>query len=128
MQGGLRRNTGHKPGEKMWHVRGSGEYSESRPFAIAPTGGGPVKHGIRLGVSALAAVLLAACPAPAADKEAVNKAIENGLKYLKSQQREDGAWASDQGGMTALAGLTLLECGVPADDAHVQKAAEAVRN
>ncbi len=83
--------------------------------------------GKRLGVLALAAVLLAALPARAVDKEAVNAAVEKGVRYLKARQMTDGTWSYDQIGLTALCGLTLLECGVPVDDADVQKAAAAVR-
>jgi hypothetical protein len=54
-------------------------------------------------------------------------AIARGVAYLKSIQQVDGTWPYDQIGPTALAGLTLLECGVPANDAAVVKAAGAVR-
>jgi hypothetical protein len=83
---------------------------------------------MRLGAAALAALLLGAAPARAADKAAVGAAVDRGVKYLKTLQLENGTWsAHDQIGMTALAGLALLECGVPADDAALRKAADAVR-
>jgi hypothetical protein len=63
----------------------------------------------------------------------VNKVIDKGVAYLKK-------WAGDsfetkynyergntQVGAIALAGLTLLECGVPADDAAVKAVAQRVR-
>jgi hypothetical protein len=83
--------------------------------------------GKRLGVLALAAVLLAARPARAVDKEAVNEAVEKGVRKLKSLQQASGTWSHTQIGLTALCGLTLLECGVPVDDKSVQAAAAAVR-
>jgi hypothetical protein len=64
---------------------------------------------------------------PAADADAVQRAIDRGVDYLKKLQRADGTWPRKEMGATALAGLTLLECGVAADDPAVQKAAAAVR-
>jgi len=83
----------------------------------------------RLGVltMAVAAGLLAAAPARAADKAAIDAAVEKGVQHLKGLQRENGMWPHEQIGLTALAGLTLLECGVPADDDAIQKAAAIVR-
>jgi tRNA A-37 threonylcarbamoyl transferase component Bud32 len=54
-------------------------------------------------------------------------AIDRGVAYLKSLQKADGTWPFTEVGATALAGLTLLECGVPPDDPAVQKAAAAIR-
>jgi hypothetical protein len=59
----------------------------------------------------------------------VNKAIDKGVAYLKRKQHRNGAWENQH--MTAYAALpalTLLECGVPASDPRVQKAAGFVRN
>src|SRR5262249_61729735 len=78
------------------------------------------------GATALLAVALAA-PARAADADAIQRAIDRGVAYLKSQQRDNGTWPHEKTGATALAGLALLECGVPPDDPAVKKAAEAVR-
>jgi serine/threonine protein kinase len=65
------------------------------------------------------------------DKAAIDAAVEKGVKYLKDLQQQQGTWQHNeiglQSGLTALCGLTLLECGVPADDAAVRKAAAAVR-
>src|SRR5205807_9705176 len=80
---------------------------------------------MRPGLLALVAVLVAAWPVRAVDKEAVNASVEKGVKYLKATE---GLWLTDQAGLTALCGLTLLECGVPTDDDTIQKAALAVRN
>jgi hypothetical protein len=61
------------------------------------------------------------------------QAIDKGVAYLKQLQGNNGAWAYGQDdsstvGSTALAGLTLLECGVAPDDPAVQKAAAFVRD
>jgi hypothetical protein len=89
--------------------------------------------------AALVVLLTAAMPASrAADREAIKKAIDRGVEYLRSQQKPDGSWeykvgkegialAPQQVGATALAGLALLECGVDPADAALQKAAQAIR-
>jgi hypothetical protein len=74
----------------------------------------------------LAVLLLAAGSVGAVDKEAVNRAVDGGVRNLRAVQG-DGVWPHDQIGLTALAGLTLLECDVPVDDDLIQKAAAAVR-
>jgi hypothetical protein len=79
--------------------------------------------------------LLLAPAALAADKEAVQRAIDRGVAYLKASQGKDSTWSSSDPnvagdtttGATALCGLALLEGGVKADDPAVQKAAKAVR-
>jgi hypothetical protein len=63
---------------------------------------------------------------PPAEQDKVNKAIDRGIAHLKKTQGREGIWGPREG-MTALPGLTLLECGVPADDEHVQKAAQHTR-
>ncbi|MBY0232408.1 MAG: hypothetical protein K2W96_24280, partial [Gemmataceae bacterium] len=63
-------------------------------------------------------------------QDKVNAAIEKGVADLKRQQKADGSWG-DFGhpvAHAALAGLTLLECGVPADDPGIKKAAKLVRD
>jgi hypothetical protein len=62
----------------------------------------------------------------------VNKAIDKGLKYLRSLQNSaDGSWprpnAKQKLGATALAGLALLEGGAAPNDPAVIKAADFVR-
>jgi hypothetical protein len=76
---------------------------------------------------ALVAAVLAAPATRAADKEAINKAVEKGVDYLKRIQ-PPAAVPQSQIGVTALTALTLLECGVPGDDDFIQKAAAAVRS
>src|SRR5262249_25707980 len=65
------------------------------------------------------------------------RAIDRGVAFLTKLQGRDGSWPlSNLGvagrpyyetGAAALAGLTLLECGIPADDRGIQQAAAAVR-
>lgn len=87
-----------------------------------------MKGGSRLGLAAAMALCLAGMTR-AADEARVKEAIGRGLNYLRAQQREDGSWPfpSKGKGATALAALTLLECGAPVEDAAVQKAAAIVR-
>lgn len=98
---------------------------------------------------ALALFLLTASSAPAQrlplppnEQEEVNNAIDRGVAYLKRTQQKNGTWANPRGnwaearfhghyyaiGFTALPGLTLLECGVPANDPIIQQAAHFVRS
>jgi hypothetical protein len=63
----------------------------------------------------------------AVDQKAIDSAIDKGVKALRTLQGEDGTWPYPEIGATALAGLTLLECGVKADDHAVVNAADAVR-
>jgi hypothetical protein len=72
-------------------------------------------------------------------KKDIEQAIKRGVAVLKKKQAEDGGWSYRQAtgtgvditdaslGSTALAGLAVLECGTPATDAAVQKAATYVR-
>jgi hypothetical protein len=71
--------------------------------------------------------LTAAPKTPPVEKEAIDQAVERGVVALRKMQGADGTWPFVHIGPTALAGLTLLECGVAADDKAVVQAAEAVR-
>ncbi|HZV04981.1 MAG TPA: hypothetical protein VE999_07865 [Gemmataceae bacterium] len=65
----------------------------------------------------------------------VDRSIDNGVEFLRRRQHPDGSWGHQTGavgkhytpGITALCALTLLECGVPAKDAHVRSAARYLR-
>jgi predicted DNA-binding antitoxin AbrB/MazE fold protein len=72
----------------------------------------------------------------------IHQAIERGLAYLRRTQLPTGSWIIGRAkpapgvsgnagdwlvGFAALPGLTLLECGVPAADPAVQRAAKLVR-
>jgi hypothetical protein len=72
-------------------------------------------------------LVLTAGGSRAAEQEAINKAIDRGVAALKQLQGRDGKWPHTDIGATALAGLALLECKVPADDPAVVKAAAVVR-
>ncbi len=81
-------------------------------------------------------------PLPPNEQEEVNNAIDRGVDYLKRTQQKNGTWANPYGnwaearfhghvyaiGFTALPALTLLECGMPANDPIVQQAAQFVRS
>src|SRR5262245_30484402 len=73
--------------------------------------------------AALAGLCFLFRPAPlrAADDPVVKRAVDKGVAFLKSKQQPDGLWKHDEIGATSLAALTLLECGVPADDPAIQK-------
>jgi hypothetical protein len=96
----------------------------------------------RPAVTLLAALaLLAATPVPAADdprqpltpqeQAAVNRAIAQGVAFLRATELPTGTWAEPKGGhqvgYAALPALTLLECGVPANDPAILRAAAFVR-
>jgi hypothetical protein len=52
------------------------------------------------------------------------------VRYLQEAQARGGTWvpgAPHHVGLAALPGLTLLECGVPADDVRIRRAARHVR-
>jgi hypothetical protein len=68
---------------------------------------------------------------PPDEQEAVNKAIERGVQFLKRTQSKSGTWAKPGEkhpiGYAVLPALTLLECGVPANDPLIQKTALYLR-
>ncbi len=58
----------------------------------------------------------------------VNAAIKRGVAYLESQQSPQGTWGFDHPtGLAALPGLTLLECGVPAEDSYAPEPGGQIR-
>src|SRR5262249_33098945 len=69
---------------------------------------------------------LAAAPAQE-EAKGPDRAVERGVTYLRGLQQADGTWPHREIGATALAAVTLLECGAARDDDAVQKAARAVR-
>lgn len=71
---------------------------------------------------------------PPEEQQKVDRAIDRGVLWLKRRQHDDGSWGSWQDdrnvftvGLAALPALTMLECGVPADDPVVAKAVGYVR-
>jgi hypothetical protein len=89
---------------------------------------------MRVLVTAVGVLLLTAATAPAkVDQAAIDASIDKGVAALKKMQGQDGTWPQHAQapetriGATALAGLTLLECGCKDDDDAVKKAAAACR-
>lgn len=82
---------------------------------------------LRMLLPAVVALLFLVPTARAVDAALVRKAIDRGVVGLKRMQTADGTWPHNEIGATALAGFTLLECDVPADDTAVRKAAGMVR-
>jgi hypothetical protein len=76
----------------------------------------------------LALLVFAAPLTRAADEARIKQAIERGVTYVKGLQRDDGSWPYQESGMTSLAALTLIECGIPTTDTSIQRAAASVRN
>jgi hypothetical protein len=73
-----------------------------------------------------------ALPLPVDEQDAVNRAIEQGVDYLKKSQGKNGTWARAKMphavGYAALPGLTLLECGVAPSDPLIQRTAHYLRS
>ena len=82
--------------------------------------------------------LEAQAPPRPADQAAINSAIQKGVSYLRGSQNpatggwgsgtkagSDGGWAI---GYASLAGITLIECGVPTSDPGLKAAAKGVRD
>jgi hypothetical protein len=66
---------------------------------------------------------------PETEQRQVDQAIDRGVAFLKATQAPTGGWyGSHRVGYAALPGLTLLECGVPANDPAVERAAALVRS
>ncbi len=77
-----------------------------------------------LGIVLVATVLAmpAACWAQTADE--IEEARLLGLKYIQSEQQEDGSWIYEghSVGITALCALALIENGVPVSDLTIERA------
>ncbi|MGH7169044.1 MAG: HEAT repeat domain-containing protein, partial [Gemmataceae bacterium] len=89
--------------------------------------GHAMKKLLALGLLATMALATEGTPTHAADKDEIDRAIERGVQALLAMRQRDGTWPHNQIGATALAGLTLLECGAKSDDKAVLRAAAAVR-
>jgi len=89
---------------------------------------------IRIGIGAWILSWAAFWPAiaPAAGDEDIRKAVERGVESLRARQDNDGSWSFGNSGHTvgtsALVGLAMLECDVPASDQAVKDAARTVRS
>lgn len=81
-------------------------------------------------IVAVAAALTASPAAGQITADKVKEAIDHGVAYLQREQQEDGHWPDPvgyPGGITSLCALALLNCGVPAQDKHVQDAVNYLR-
>src|SRR5438093_11596852 len=77
------------------------------------------------------ALSLATAPCAAATPKEIDAAVQKGAAFLKEQYKgaKPGQLAGGHGvGAAALAGLALLESGVPADDRTVRAITAAVRD
>ena len=65
-------------------------------------------------------------------REEVERAIRDGVRFLKQQQRDDGSWADVEGeaksGTTSLVTLALLTAGEKADSPSIAKALVLLRS
>jgi HEAT repeats len=82
---------------------------------------------MRTSILVVAILALCSMPARAVDRKAVDAAVERGVAALEKMQRPDGTWNHPDIGATALAGLTLVECGVAKNGRSVKAAADKVR-
>jgi hypothetical protein len=65
------------------------------------------------------------------EEQKVEEVLANGLAFLRQAQGPDGNWPPEHGyavGPTALAALTLIECGMPVDDPCIKQATVFIRN
>jgi len=84
----------------------------------------------------LASIALVLVPGPragaAVTREQVEKAIRDGVRFLKLQQRDDGSWADVDNeahtGTTSLVTLALMTAGEPVHAPTITKALEYLRN
>lgn len=81
----------------------------------------------RLALGLFVTFTAVAAPARAVEQSEIDRAVSKGVQALRQLQRPDGTWPHQYIGATALAGLTLLECGAKEDDKDVLRAADAVR-
>jgi squalene-hopene/tetraprenyl-beta-curcumene cyclase len=83
----------------------------------------------QLGIMTLAAALLLSAPSQAADIEDVEKAIEEGVEFLKKRQNEDGSFGTPIVGQTALAirAMAGSHLQLREEDPVVKKAVEWVK-
>src|SRR6516164_8428902 len=90
---------------------------------------------ILIGIVVPALILQAMCwsaARAAVSREEVERAIREGVRYLKQEQRADGSWADVHGeartGTTSLVTLALLTAGEPHDSPAVKSAVDYLRH
>ena len=88
----------------------------------------PARLPRRVGVDPMRPIVLPLLTVlPKEEQEDVNKAIDDGVAFLKKQIAEKYLDHPRYPGEVPLIGLTLLECGVPASDPAVQQITQRVR-
>ncbi len=98
-----------------------------------PTSGRRSSWIIGPAVLLLVAVLVqaGAMPLNPEEKARIHRAIDAGVANLKRSQDKQGGWAREweihTAGYAALPALTLLECGVPAEEPVIRRSAALVR-
>jgi hypothetical protein len=75
----------------------------------------------------IAGIMGASSPLSAATPREVDAAIQKGVQYLKQDVGRGGRGGERELGETALAGLALLECGVPRDDPALKGVTARIR-
>ena len=95
--------------------------------------GASVRSAIPVLIILAATATVAGRPASAGvTAEEVERAIRNGVHYLKQQQRADGSWPDIEGdtqtGTTSLVTLALLNAGEKPDSPTIRKALELLRS
>jgi hypothetical protein len=75
----------------------------------------------------MAGILGASSPLSAATPREVDAAIQKGVQFLKQDVSRGGRGGERELGETALAGLALLECGVPGDDPALKGVTARIR-
>ena len=92
----------------------------------------PSKHGIWIGLVALALFAGPSLARGAVTSEQVERAIREGIRFLKSQQRPDGSWPEVEEkantGTTSLVTLALLTAGEKADSPAIRASLDYLRN
>jgi hypothetical protein len=85
---------------------------------------------------ALVSAVLIAAPVPKEEEERFEKGVAaaraNAINFLKRKQNEDGNWESvgltvligQEGGLSGLVALSLLEAGVPVNGPAISKAVD----
>ncbi len=111
-------------------TRGEGEENSEKPLPVSPWGGGGTTCGLAFILLLLAAASASAQPPGPGDQE-IAKSIARGVQFLKDAQSSEGHWDepaqnNHRLGMTALAGLALLENGVGIDNGAIARARQVV--
>src|SRR5208282_4401915 len=96
----------------------------------------PMRQEMKLPILALLActlLLVSAVAVRGADlsPDDVRNSLKLGIRYLEAAQHHNGTWSEyggQEGGITALCTLALLNAGVPLNEEHVEKALNYLRD